>query len=62
MITDGVDYYDMPNDPDDPYGATAVDDAVRARLMVYAIYWQSGDRSTAQTTGPAPPEPACANH
>lgn len=44
MITDGVDYYDMRYDPDDPYVQTAVDDAVRARLMVYAIYWQSGDR------------------
>ena len=44
MITDGVDYYDMRYDPDDPYVRSAVDDAVRARLMVYAIYWQSGDR------------------
>jgi hypothetical protein len=44
MITDGVDYYDMRYDPEDPYVQTAVDDAVRARLMVYAIYWQSGDR------------------
>ena len=44
MITDGVDYYDMRYDPEDPYVQTAVDDAVRARLMVYAIYWQSADR------------------
>jgi hypothetical protein len=44
MITDGVDYYDMRYDPSDPYVQTAVDDAVRARLTVYAIYWQSADR------------------
>jgi hypothetical protein len=44
MITDGVDYYDMRYDPEDPYVQTAMDDAVRARLAVYAIYWTSGDR------------------
>jgi hypothetical protein len=44
MITDGVDYYDMRYDPSDPYVQTAMDDAVRARLAVYAIYWTSADR------------------
>ncbi len=44
MITDGVDYYDMRYDPQDPYVQTAMDDAVRARLIVYAIYWTSADR------------------
>ncbi len=44
MITDGVDYYDMRYDPQDPYVQTAMDDAVRARVMVYAIYWTSADR------------------
>ena len=44
MITDGVDYYDMRYDPEDPYVQTAMDDAVRARLIVYAIYWRSSDR------------------
>jgi hypothetical protein len=44
MITDGVDYYDMRYDPSDPYVQAAMDDAVRARLTVYAIYWTSGDR------------------
>ncbi|HKN22813.1 MAG TPA: hypothetical protein VJX73_15420 [Terracidiphilus sp.] len=44
MITDGVDYYDMRYDPEDPYVQTAMDDAVRARLIVYAIYWTSGGR------------------
>ncbi len=44
MITDGVDYYDMRYDPTDPYVQNALDDAVRARLIVYAIYWRSADR------------------
>jgi len=44
MITDGVDYYEMRYDPEDPYVQTAMDDAVRARVIVYAIYWTSGDR------------------
>jgi hypothetical protein len=44
MITDGVDYYDQHYDPEDPYVRTAMDDAVRARMAVYAIYWRSADR------------------
>lgn len=44
MITDGVDYYDMRYDPDDPYVQTALRDAVRSRVIVYSIYWTSGDR------------------
>ncbi len=44
MITDGVDYYDMHYDAEDPYVQAAMDDAVRARLIVYAIYWRSSDR------------------
>jgi hypothetical protein len=44
MITDGVDYYEMRYDPEDPYVRTAMDDAVRARVIVYAIYWRSADR------------------
>jgi len=44
MITDGVDYYELRYDPDDPYVKAAMDDAVRARLIVYAIYWRSTDR------------------
>jgi hypothetical protein len=44
MITDGVDYYDMHYDPADPYVQTALDDAVRGRLIVYSIYWRSADR------------------
>lgn len=44
MITDGVDYYDMHYDPEDPYVQSATDDAVRARLIVFSIYWSSSDR------------------
>lgn len=44
MVTDGVDYYDMRYDPQDPYVQSAIDDSVRARLIVYAIYWTSSDR------------------
>jgi hypothetical protein len=44
MITDGVDYYNLRYDPEDPYVQNAMDDAVRAHLIVYAIYWRSADR------------------
>jgi len=39
MITNGVDNYDSRLDLDDPYVQTAVRDSVRARLVVYPIYW-----------------------
>jgi len=48
MITDGADGYGARYDPDDPYVQAAIDDAGRARVVVYSIYWQSGggaDRS-----------------
>jgi hypothetical protein len=45
MITDGVDYYHLHYDPDDPYVQSAMNDAARAHLVVYSIYWKS--------TGPA---------
>jgi hypothetical protein len=41
MITDGIDYYEVRYDPEDPYVQAAMDDAVRAHLIVYAIYWRS---------------------
>ena len=43
MVTDGVDYYNMRYDPDDPYVQAAIQDSVRAHLIVYAIYWRSSD-------------------
>jgi hypothetical protein len=44
MITDGVDYYDLHYDPEDPYVLNAMQDAVRAHLVVYTIYWKSTGR------------------
>jgi hypothetical protein len=41
MISDGVDYYEMRYDPEDPYVHAAIDDSVRAGLMVYFLYWQN---------------------
>jgi hypothetical protein len=40
MVTDGIDPYNMRFDPDDPYLQAAIADSVRARLVVYSIYWE----------------------
>jgi hypothetical protein len=40
-VTDGVDYYDMRYDPEDPYVQAAIQDSVRAHMIVYTIYWRS---------------------
>lgn len=40
MITDGVDYYERHYDPQDPYLLEAIQDSVRARMVVYSIYWR----------------------
>jgi hypothetical protein len=48
MITDGVDYYHLQYDPEDPYVQAAIQDSVRANLVVYSIYWRNvgpADRS-----------------
>jgi hypothetical protein len=46
MVTDGVDYYDgaLRFDPEDPYVQTAIQDAARAQLIVYSIYWRNTGR------------------
>jgi|CZKF01.1.fsa_nt_gi hypothetical protein len=41
MVTDGVDNYERRLDLDDPYVQDAINDSVRAGLVVYAIYWQN---------------------
>jgi hypothetical protein len=41
MIGNGVDNYDPRFDFHDPYVRAAIDDSVRARLVVYAIAWKS---------------------
>jgi hypothetical protein len=44
MVTDGVDYYNLRYDPDDPYLQAAINDSVRAKLTVYSIYWRNTGR------------------
>jgi hypothetical protein len=44
MVTDGVDNYNRRYDPDDPYVQAAIDDSVRARLIIYSIYWTNSGR------------------
>jgi hypothetical protein len=45
MVTDGVDNYDRSFDPQDPYVNTAINDSVRAGLVVYSIYWKNMGRA-----------------
>lgn len=44
MITDGVDDYNRRYDPDDPYLQAAIQDSVKAHMVIYAIYWRDGGR------------------
>ncbi len=44
MVTDGVDYYEVHYDPEDPYVAAAIEDSIRAHLIVYSIYWRNQGR------------------
>ncbi|HLY42646.1 MAG TPA: hypothetical protein VKR52_15625 [Terracidiphilus sp.] len=44
MVTDGVDYYQLRYDPGDPYVMSAINDAVRAHVVVYSIYWVNKGR------------------
>ncbi|MBV8632438.1 MAG: hypothetical protein JOZ83_16035 [Silvibacterium sp.] len=44
MITDGVDPYNLRFDPDNPYVQAAIDDSVRAGIIVNSIYWQNRGR------------------
>jgi hypothetical protein len=39
MITDGIDPYEVRFDPDDPYVNKATKDAIRAGVVVDALYW-----------------------
>jgi hypothetical protein len=48
MMTNGVDNYHPQLDLDDPYVMAAIDDSVRAGLVVYSIYWQ--DRGFAENS------------
>jgi hypothetical protein len=41
MITDGIDYYNVRLDPEDPYVQAAIEDSVRSGLVVYSFYWMN---------------------
>ena len=45
MITDGVDNYDRQFNPDDPYVDAAINDSVRAGVIVYSVYWKNMGRA-----------------
>jgi hypothetical protein len=45
MVTDGVDNYDRQYDPEDPYVDSAINDSIRAGLIVYSIYWKDMGRA-----------------
>jgi hypothetical protein len=47
MVTDGVDDYNRRYDPEDPYLQAAINDSVRAGLVVYTIYWRGQGRADA---------------
>lgn len=52
MVTDGVDPYNLRFDPEDPYLQSAINDSIRAGLIVNSIYWRNEgriDRSLYQT-------------
>jgi hypothetical protein len=44
MITDGVDYYNLRYDPEDPYVQAAIEDSIRSGLVVYSFYWENRGR------------------
>jgi len=44
MITDGVDYYNLRYDPEDPYVKAAIEDSAKAGLVVYSVYWVNQGR------------------
>jgi hypothetical protein len=44
MITDGVDPYEPRFDPNNPYVQAAINDSVKAGLVVYSIYWHNRGR------------------
>lgn len=44
MITDGVDYYNLRFDPNDPYVQAAINDSLRSGLVVFSFYWQNRGR------------------
>ncbi|MGB7191793.1 MAG: hypothetical protein WBD10_16770 [Acidobacteriaceae bacterium] len=41
VITDGIDPYEVRFDPSDPYVQTAINDSIRARVTIDALYWHN---------------------
>jgi hypothetical protein len=41
MVTDGIESYHQEFDPADPYVMAAIDDSIRAGMVVYSIFWQN---------------------
>ncbi len=54
MVTDGVDYYEMRFDPEDPYVQSAIKDSAKAGMVVYSIYWINQGWSTIPFTRTMP--------
>jgi hypothetical protein len=51
LLSDGVDPEIQRLDPDDPYVQAAVNDSVRAGLVVYTVYWVNRtDRDSSSIT------------
>ena len=46
MITDGVDEYDQRFDMDDPYVQSAINDSLRAGIVVFTMYWHDQGRAS----------------
>lgn len=44
LITDGVDYFNLRYDPQDPYVQAAIKDSIRSGLVVYSFYWMNRGR------------------
>jgi hypothetical protein len=44
LITDGVDYFNLRYDPQDPYVQAAIEDSIRSGLVVYSFYWMNRGR------------------
>ena len=44
MITNGIDNYYPRFDPLDPYVNAAINNSVRARMVIYSIYWRGKGR------------------
>lgn len=49
LLTDGIEPYEPRYDPENVYVQAAIDDAVRAHLVVYSIYWSNWGNSISES-------------